>query len=138
MLYYAAHMQEDGEIAPQATRKHSYLRRYVEGWKRETDMRCIALEPATGQSVGAAWLRLLIGDDKTLSYVDDLTPKLAIAVLPNYIGSGVGTQLLNYMLEAASAKYATVVLNVRANNPARRLYESNGVCCDWRSYQPDW
>jgi ribosomal protein S18 acetylase RimI-like enzyme len=126
MLYYAAHMEEDGETSPQAARNHPYLRRYVEGWKRETDMGCITLEPETNRPVGAAWIRLLIGDDKTFSYIDDVTPELAIAVLPDYVGKGVGTQLLSYMLEAAREKYAAVVLSVRANNPARRLYERMG------------
>lgn len=126
MLYYAAHMDEDGEISPQSARIHPYLMRYVKGWKRETDMGCIALESESNRPIGAAWIRLLLGDDKTFSYVDDLTPELAIAVLPDYIGKGVGKQLLSSLLEVAREKYASVVLSVRASNPAKRLYERMG------------
>lgn len=126
MLYYAAHMEEEGAISPHAAKNHPFLMRYVRGWKRETDMGCVALEPESNRPIGAAWLRLLLGDDKTFSYIDDFTPELAIAVLPDYAGKGVGTQLLSHMLEAARENYAAVVLSVRANNPARRLYERTG------------
>jgi ribosomal protein S18 acetylase RimI-like enzyme len=126
MLYYAAHMEEDGETSPLAAKEHPYLIRYVKGWKRETDMGCIALEPESNRPIGAAWIRLLIGDDKTFSYIDNFTPELAIAVLPEYVGKGVGTQLLSYILETAREEYSSVVLSVRATNPARRLYERMG------------
>ena len=126
MLYYAAHMEEDGATSPQDAKNHTYLIRYVKEWKRETDMGCIALEPESNRPVGAAWIRLLLGDDKTFSYIDDFTPELAIAVLPAYVGKGVGTQLLSSMLEAAREKYASIVLSVRATNPAKRLYERMG------------
>src|SRR5690242_17304012 len=119
MLYYAAHMEEDGATSLQNAREHPYLMRYVQGWKCETDMGCIALEPESNRPIGAAWIRLLLGDDKTFSYIDEFTPELAIAVLPNYVGKGVGTQLLSHMLEAAREKYAAIVLSVRATNPAK-------------------
>jgi ribosomal protein S18 acetylase RimI-like enzyme len=58
--------------------------------------------------------------------VNDVIPELAIAVLPAYLGSGVGTQLLKHVLEAAKKRYSSVVLSVRATNPAKRLYERMG------------
>ena len=102
------------------------LEKYVNGWGRETDVGCIALEPHSNQPVGAAWIRLLIANEKTTSYVDDTTPELAIAVLPEYLGCGVGTLLLQHLLEAAKQRYPRVVLSVRATNPAKRLYERMG------------
>ncbi len=126
MLYYAAHMEEEGEASPQAAKKDPDLIKYVKDWGSETDVGCIALEPRNNQPIGAAWIRLLIGDDKTSSYVNDFTPELAIAVLPAYIGRGVGTQLLTHVLEAAKKPYSSVVLSVRATNPAKRLYERMG------------
>ncbi len=76
--------------------------------------------------IGAAWIRLLTGNEKTISYVNDVIPELAIAVLPAYLGSGVGTQLLKQVLEAAKKRYSSVVLSVRATNPAKQLYERMG------------
>jgi GNAT superfamily N-acetyltransferase len=126
MLYYAAHMEEDGEVSSQAAKKNPDLLKYVKDWGRETDIGCIALEPDCHQPIGAAWIRLLIANEKTTSYVDDVTPELAIAVLPEYVGKGVGTLLLKYLLEAAKQLYPGVVLSVRATNPAKRLYEKMG------------
>lgn len=126
MLYFAAHMEADGEISPEAAKQNPDLVKYVNGWGLETDIGCIALEPHSNQSIGAAWIRLLIANEKTTSYVDDVTPELAIAVLPEYLGCGVGTLLLQYLLEAAKQRYPRVVLSVRATNPAKRLYERMG------------
>jgi ribosomal protein S18 acetylase RimI-like enzyme len=126
MLYYAAHMDEDGETSLQAARHNPDLIKYAKGWGRETDLGCIALERGSRQPVGAAWVRLLIGEEKTFSYIDDATPELAIAVLPSAIGQGIGTQLLTHLLTAASKRYPAIVLSVRATNPARHLYSRMG------------
>ncbi len=126
MLYFAAHMDEDGEVSSEAAKQNPDLVKYVNGWGRETDIGCIALEPHSNQPIGAAWIRLLITNEKTTSYVDDITPELAIAVLPEYLGGGVGTLLLQHLLEAARQRYPRVVLSVRATNPAKRFYERMG------------
>ena len=126
MLYYAAHMEEEGETSLQAAKNNPHLIKYVQDWGREMDVGCIAFEPESNVPVGAAWIRLLIGSEKTMSYIDDGTPELAIAVRPDYLGMGVGTQSLTYALEAAKKHYSSVVLSVRTTNPARRLYERLG------------
>ena len=58
--------------------------------------------------------------------IPDGTPELAIAVLPDHIGQGIGTQLLKHLLEAARKVYPAVMLSVRQNNPAWHLYERMG------------
>jgi len=126
MLYFAAHMEEDGEISPEAAKQNPDLVKYVYSWGRETDIGCIALAPHSNQPIGAAWIRLLLNNEKTTSYVDEVTPELAIAVLPEYLGCGVGTLMLQHLLEAAKQRYPRVVLSVRATNTAKRLYERIG------------
>src|SRR5258708_29133596 len=93
MLYYAAHMQEDGEISSAAAKNDPGLQKYVQGWGRETDMGVLALHPHDQCPLGAAWIRLLIEEKKMSSLIDDGTPELAIAVLPDFMGQGIGTQL---------------------------------------------
>ena len=126
MLYYAAHLGEEGETSPEAAKKKPDLAKYVKDWGGEMDVGCIALEPASHQPIGAAWIRLLSGDEKMIRDRNDLTPELAIAVLPEYIGRGAGTQLLTQVLESAKKLYSSVVLSVRTTNPAQRLYERMG------------
>jgi ribosomal protein S18 acetylase RimI-like enzyme len=71
-------------------------------------------------------VRLLSGAEKNYPAVADDVPELAIAVLPQYIGQGIGALLLARLLDDARALYPAVVLSVRATNPARRLYERLG------------
>ena len=118
MLYYAAHMDEDAGVSPESAKSNPDLMKYVKDWGRETDVGSIALEPDCNQPVGAAWIRLLA--------VDDITPELAIAVLPQYLGRGIGTLLLQHLLEAAKQRYPRVILSVRTTNPAKSLYERMG------------
>ncbi|GAC1423841.1 MAG: GNAT family N-acetyltransferase [Ktedonobacteraceae bacterium] len=126
MLYYAAHMDEEGETSLLAAENNPDLMKYVKDWGRKTDRGFIALEPNSQQPIGAAWIRLLVGKDKTISYIDEYTPELAIAVLPKYAGKGVGTHLLSCVLKAALEVYPSVVLSVRSTNPAKHLYERMG------------
>jgi GNAT superfamily N-acetyltransferase len=126
MLYYAARMQEDGATSPEPAKTNPDLNKYVEAWGLPTDMGLLALHPEHHQPIGAAWLRLLIGEKKTISYIDDQTPELAIALLPDYTGLGIGTQLLTRLIAEARHVYPAIVLSVRTNNPARYLYERVG------------
>ncbi len=126
MLYYAAHMDEEGETSVLAAKYNPDLIKYVEDWGRKTDRGCIARKPDSKQQVGAAWIRLLTGKDKTISYIDEFTPELVIAVLPEYVGRGVGTQLLARLIETVKEDFPAIVLSVRATNPARHLYERMG------------
>ncbi len=126
MLYYAAHMSEDGETSPDAAKNDAGLQKYVQGWGRETDIGVLALHPHDQRLLGAAWIRLLVEDRKMSPMIPDGTPELAIAVLPDYIGQGIGTQMLKQLLPAANQAYPAVMLSVRVNNPARYLYERMG------------
>jgi ribosomal protein S18 acetylase RimI-like enzyme len=59
-------------------------------------------------------------------HVDNNIPELTIAVLPNYLGHGIGSVLLAALIEAAKACHPAIALSVRQNNPAKRLYERCG------------
>jgi ribosomal protein S18 acetylase RimI-like enzyme len=125
MLYYAANMAEDGAQSGADAMTHPYLAKYVRGWGRTGDLGTIAVGDGA-QPLGAAWVRLLIGAEKNYAVVADGVPELAVAVLPQYIGQGIGARLLAWLLDDARAIYPAVVLSVRAANPARRLYERMG------------
>lgn len=126
MLYYAAHMQDDDERHLDAAKNDPGLQKYVQDWGRETDIGVIALHPHDQSLLGAAWIRLLTEEKKMSRLIPDGTPELAIAVLPDYIGHGIGTQLLTHLLEKARQIYPAIMLSVRINNPARYLYERMG------------
>ena len=102
------------------------LARYVRDWGDANDLGFIAVTEENRQPIGAAWIRLLTGDDRGYGYIDDTTPELSIAVLPEYRGKGIGTELLIHLLQAASIHHPSVSLSVEAGNPASRLYRRLG------------
>jgi ribosomal protein S18 acetylase RimI-like enzyme len=126
MLYEASYAAENGVPDVAALREHAELARYVEGWGDRTDLGVVACDGDSGDPVGAAWLRLLTGEAKGYGYVDDETPELAIAVLPDHRGRGLGGRLLRELLDAAAGRFGAVSLSARAENPALRFYERTG------------
>jgi ribosomal protein S18 acetylase RimI-like enzyme len=99
---------------------------YVKAWGRPGDTAVIAIEG--GFPVGAAWYRLFAKDRPGYGFVDERTPELAIAVVPNARGKGVGSKLLDALLSRArEAGYPTISLSVdRANEGAIELYRRHG------------
>jgi ribosomal protein S18 acetylase RimI-like enzyme len=126
MLFYAARMSEDGATSSDAAKDDPHLNIYVSGWGRRGDFGVLAFESQSSRPLGVAWLRLLTEDKSHYGYYDDETPELAIAVLPEMIGQGVGSALLSYLIEAVKGQVPAIVLTVRNDNPAKKLYERYG------------
>ena len=126
MLYHASHSDEEGVPDASALKSRPELARYVEGFGKATDIGVLAIEVDSGRAVGAAWFRLLQGDQRGYGYIDDATPELAIATAPEHRGAGAGTLLLEQLLRVAFDRFETVCLSCRMQNPARRLYERCG------------
>jgi GNAT superfamily N-acetyltransferase len=100
--------------------------RYVKGWGRPGDTVLIAIDDAF--PVGAAWYRLFRRDSPGYGFVDEATPELAIAVVPNRRGRGIGEALLEALIDRASADgYNALSLSVeRGNDPLVSFYEGHG------------
>lgn len=101
------------------------LRRYVERWGRPGDTALIAI--ADFQPVGAAWYRRFTEANAGYGFVDEQTPELSIAVVPSRRGSGLGSELLEALLDRARADgYGAISLSVEKGSPAIGLYERHG------------
>jgi ribosomal protein S18 acetylase RimI-like enzyme len=100
--------------------------RYVKGWGRPGDTALIAIDDAF--PVGAAWYRLFRRDQPGYGFVDEETPELAIAVVPNRRGRGIGDALVEALCERARADgYAALSLSVeRGNAELISFYEQHG------------
>ena len=122
-LYHAVWVPPGVDPPPPDAVRRPALARYVSGWwRRPSDFGVAA--GVGGVAVGAAWLRRGALGDSGYGFVDPVTPELSMAVFPGFRGRGVGTALLDRLLETAGD--VPVSLSVSEANPARRLYERAG------------
>lgn len=126
ILFYAAHAHEEADRTVADLAGDPVLANYVAGWGRPGDLGFLAIETDRGIPLGAAWVRVPSAQQQTYSYADDRTPELAIAVLPERTGQGIGTALLKALLTAAEGRYPAIILSVRQGNRAFYLYERFG------------
>jgi ribosomal protein S18 acetylase RimI-like enzyme len=126
MLYLAIFIPPGCEPLPKAIVKEPALSKYVADWGKADDLGFIAVHAESQQPIGAAWSRLLTGENKGYGYVDDETPELSIAIVPAWRDKSVGTTLLKHLIEAARFRFPALCLSVSTENPARSLYERLG------------
>jgi ribosomal protein S18 acetylase RimI-like enzyme len=101
------------------------VQRYVERWGRPGDTALIAIQDF--QRVGAAWFRLFKSENPGYGFVDEETPELSIAIVPSKRGGGLGSELLDALLDRARADgYEAISLSVEQGSPAVGLYERHG------------
>ena len=99
---------------------------YIEDWGRKGDLGFIAIDESSETPLGAAWIRLFSRENPGYGYIDDTIPELTIAVAKDYRGNGLGSQLLQRLVEAAKASYSSISLSVSIGNPAVKLYRRFG------------
>jgi ribosomal protein S18 acetylase RimI-like enzyme len=125
-LYHAIYLAPGDTPPERDIVNRPELARYARGWDDVNDIGFVAVSQEIQQPIGAAWIRLLTSDNRGYGYIDDATPELSIAVLPEYRGQGVGTGLLTHLLQAVSIHRRSVSLSVEAGNLASRLYRRLG------------
>lgn len=133
MLYQAIQVAKGAEPPSRDVLLQPEIRRYLQDWGRPHDSGFVAVDPVTSNPIGAVWLRLLTGGRRGYGYVDDATPELTIAVVPECRGKGIGTRLLSHLLRDSESRHPSLSLSVSPDNPALRLYrrlgfETVGIC----------
>lgn len=98
------------------------LQIYIADFGTQFGDHCLAAE-VNGNIVGTVWSRIMAD----YGHIDKDTPSLAISLLPEYRGQGIGTKLLNDLLSLLCEKgFRQVSLSVQKKNPAVRLYKRAG------------
>jgi len=72
-----------------------------------------------GRIAGAAWTRII----PAYGHLDSDTPELAVSLLPEYRGKGIGTKLMKALFDLLRKNgYKRTSLSVQKDNPAVRFY----------------
>jgi GNAT superfamily N-acetyltransferase len=94
---------------------------YIDGFGREGDLGVVA--EVDGGVVGAAWTRII----PAYGHIDDGTPELAVSVLSEWRGRGVGGLMMERLFGMLRAVgYVRTSLSVQVDNPAVRFYTRLG------------
>ena len=125
MLTYAARMPDDLAANIAAAQTDPFLQKYVMDWGRPSDRGVLAVDES-GETVGAAWVRLLDHTFHARNYAAENIPELAIGVRPEWRGMGIGSALMDRLIIEVSGHFPAVVLSVRRSNPAVNLYARLG------------
>ena len=96
------------------------LAHYVTGWPDDGAVGLIAEDGTT--PVGAAWWRTFTKLDPGYGFVDEFTPELSIGVLYRARRRGIGTGLLQRVIdEAQRLALPALSLSVEPDNPAAEV-----------------
>lgn len=121
-LYEAIYIPEGAKPPPRSVINCPELQEYIAAFGTRTHDRALAAE-VQGEVVGAVWVRIM----NDYGHIDKDTPSLAISVLPNFRGRGIGTALLRQLLSAERlAGCKNLSLSVQKSNYAVKMYQKMG------------
>ena len=126
MLYQALFVPPDTIPLAKEAIFQPELAKYVANWGLDDDRGLIAVLEESQTLMGAVWLRLFNSSNPGYGYIDDDTPELSIAILPEYRGQGIGTTLLATLFSHLRNQYSAISLSVSPQNPALHLYRRFG------------
>ena len=120
-LYHAIFVPEGEEEPAREIIFQPEIYVYIKDFGNKDD--CGVVAEMGGQLVGAAWARII----PAYGNIDDNTPELAISILPEFRGRGIGTDLMTNLFDLLRKRgYARTSLSVQQNNPAVRFYQRLG------------
>lgn len=126
VLYEAIFVLPGQPAPPRSILRDPHVRQYLTDFPTHPGDGGLVAEIPAGP-LGAAWHRQMPASHPGYGFVRPDGPEVTIALLPPYRGQGIGTRLLQQLLEdAEAAGYPGLSLSVHAKNPARRLYQRLG------------
>ncbi|MCY6960395.1 GNAT family N-acetyltransferase [Clostridium brassicae] len=124
-LYEAIFQRDETNLLPREVIKQPELKVFIEDFGKQDDL-CLVAE-IEGKIVGAVWTRILCGEVKGFGNIDDKTPEFAISLYKQYRNKGIGTALMQEMLEVLKRRgYKKVSLAVQKDNYAVGMYKVVG------------
>lgn len=121
-LYQAIFQPDKTNLAPKSIINKPELQVYIKDFGKQKDDYCFCAE-SESKVVGAVWVRNING----YGSVDDNTVEFAIAVFDDYQKMGIGTSLMNMMINhLKKLNCSKVSLAVQKDNYAVKMYFNVG------------
>jgi ribosomal protein S18 acetylase RimI-like enzyme len=121
MLYYAKRLDEADKTLADIPELSIYEEFY--GFTSKDLGLYILLE---NRLVGAAWIRRLNADHASNGYIDDITPVLNIAVIPEFRGQGIGSTMIEQLFLESGALYDNLSVSIINDLPEVKFFERHG------------
>jgi len=126
LMYESIFMPEGAEPLPRDIIKVPEIDAYIRDFGTKKDDFCLLAE-LNGKITGGVWVRILAGEIKGYGNIDPETPEFAIAMFKDYRHLGIGTMLMQEMIELLKEKgYAKTSLSVQKENYAVKMYQKLG------------
>ena len=126
MLYEAIYQPDEYNLIPRSVLEVPEVNAYIKDFGKDLDDYCLVAD-FEGDIVGAVWVRIISEDVKGYGYVDKQTPEFAISLFKEFRGQGVGTRLMEEMINYLSRTgYKQTSLSVQKDNYASKLYTKMG------------
>ncbi|MCR8656706.1 GNAT family N-acetyltransferase [Paenibacillus endoradicis] len=127
MLYESLYVPKGKDPFNRDVIKEPSLSKYVEEWGREGDLGYIAVDEE-GQLLGSITIRYFNESNKGFGFVSNDIAELGMALKAEYRGIGIGTALLNMLINRMKEKeIKRVSLSVDSDNiVAVKLYKRFG------------
>lgn len=121
-LYQAVFVPKGQNAPPQDIVDLPELKIYTEDFGSHPGDLSLAAEKE-GQIIGVVWCRLM----RDFGYYRDGVPSLAMAVVKEWRGKGIGSCLLKQFCQlVGDCSFSAISLSVQKLNPAVRLYQRAG------------
>lgn len=127
-LYQAIYQPDTTDLAPKSIINKPELQVYIKDFGKQKDDYCFCAE-VNNRIIGAVWVRNING----YGSIDNVTVEFAISVFDEYQKMGIGTALMNRMLEhLKELNYPKASLAVQKENYAVRMYQKVGfeIACE--------
>lgn len=127
-LYQTIYQSDTTDLAPKSIINKPALQVYIKGFGRQKDDYCFCAE-VNNRIIGAVWVRNING----YGSIDNVTVEFAISVFDEYQKMGIGTALMDRMLEhLKELNYPKASLAVQKGNYAVRMYQKVGfeIACE--------
>jgi len=123
--YQAVFQRDKNNPIPRSVLNDPQIKVFYEDFGKPDD-ECLVVE-VDNKIVGAVWTRILSGEVKGFGNIDEHTPEFGISLFEEYRGKGLGTKLMQRMLDLLKQKgYKRTSLAVQKDNYAVNMYKNAG------------